>query len=112
MPPLSTSLLARLRQLLGTAEGEATGRELRPWFALAMLYAVGCALLALHQAFASPYMVADDAREHVFWMFRYVDPNLFPHDPTADYFQALAPSGYATLYWFSSPTGDQSVARE
>jgi hypothetical protein len=105
MPLFSKSLLARLRRLLGATEGEATARELRPWFALAMLYAAGCALLALHQVFAAQYMVADDAREHVFWMFRFVDPNLFPHDPTADYFQALAPSGYATLYWFLARLG-------
>lgn len=64
-----------------------------------MLYAAGCAFLALRQAFASPYTIADDAREHVFWMFRYIDPGLFPHNPAADYFQSLAPPGYATLYW-------------
>ncbi len=105
MPPLSILLLARLRQLLGTAEGEPTGRELRPWFALAMLYAVGCSLLAFHRVFAAQYIVADDAREHVFWMFRYLDPGLFPHDPIANYFQSLAPSGYATLYWFLACLG-------
>ena len=53
---------------------------------------------ALRLAFASIYL-ADDVREHVFWMFRYMDPGLFPQDPIADYFQSLAPSGYA------SPTG-------
>ena len=47
-----------------------------------MLYAAGCAFLALRQAFASEYMLADDVREHVFWMFRYVDPRLFPQDPS------------------------------
>ncbi len=101
----SPLLLARLRQFLGSAEEEATARKMWPWFAVAMLYAVGCALLALHQAFASNYMVADDVREHVFWMFRYLDPRLFSHDPIADYFQSLAPSGYSTLYWLLAHAG-------
>ncbi|MGH8095147.1 MAG: hypothetical protein ACREIF_17050 [Chthoniobacterales bacterium] len=101
----SPSPLRRLRYLLGMREGEPAGRELRPWFAVAILYAAGCALLALRQAFASPYMVADDAREHVFWMFRYLDPRLFRQNPIADYFQSLAPGGYATLYWFLARLG-------
>jgi hypothetical protein len=99
MTPLSPSLLARVRQSLGSVEHEPAGREMWPWFTFAMFYAAGCALLALRQVFASEYMLADDVREHVFWMFRYVDPGLFPQDPIADYFQSLAPSGYASLYW-------------
>ncbi|MEO5754873.1 MAG: hypothetical protein ABIR38_09215 [Chthoniobacterales bacterium] len=70
-----------------------------------MLYAAGCAFLALRQAFASPYMLADDVRQHVFWMFRYLDPGLFPGDPVADYFQSLAPSGFAAIYWLLARVG-------
>ncbi len=70
-----------------------------------MLYAAGCAFLALRQAFASEYTLADDVREHVFWMFRYLDPALFPGDPIADYFQSLAPSGFAALYWMLARLG-------
>ncbi len=102
---LSRSRLTWVRQFLGATEGELTAVELRPWFAFALLYAIGCAALALRQAFASEYLLADDVREHVFWMFRFVDPRLFPHDPIADYFQSLAPSGYATLYWLLARAG-------
>ena len=42
-----------------------------------MLYALGCAGLALRQAFSSDYVLADDVRQHVFWMFRFLDPTLF-----------------------------------
>src|SRR4029453_19336564 len=105
MTPLSPSLLARVRQSLSPAEDEPTERKMWPWFTFAMLYAAGCAFLALRQAFASEYMLADDVREHVFWMFRYVDPRLFPQDPIADYFQSLAPPGYASLYWLLAQLG-------
>ncbi len=105
MTPLSPSLLARVRQSLGSVEYESTERKMWPWFAFAMLYASGCAFLALRLAFASEYMLADDVREHVFWMFRYVDPRLFPQDPIADYFQSLAPRGYTSLYWLLAQVG-------
>ncbi|MEO7724068.1 MAG: hypothetical protein ABIU29_05175 [Chthoniobacterales bacterium] len=100
----SPTFVARARRLLAPIEGGEV-RKMWPWFSVAMLYAAGCALLALRQAFASEYMLADDVREHVFWMFRFVDPGLFPHDPMADYFQSLAPAGYASLYWFLSQLG-------
>src|SRR5262249_2605626 len=70
-----------------------------------MLYALGCAYLALRQAFGSEFTLADDVREHVFWMFRFVDPRIFPNDSTADYFQSLAPIGYARFYWLLATTG-------
>jgi hypothetical protein len=68
------------------------------WFSASMFYAFVCAALALRQAFAGQYVLADDVRQHVFWMFRFVDPGLFPNDPIADYFQSIAPPGFSALY--------------
>ncbi|MCJ8283134.1 MAG: hypothetical protein MJK14_25860 [Rivularia sp. ALOHA_DT_140] len=68
------------------------------WFSLSMTFSVIYAILALQEAFASEYIVQDDARQHVFWMLRYIDPNLFPSDLIADYFQSVAPAGYSNLY--------------
>lgn len=47
-------------------------------------------------------VIQDDARQHVFWMLRFLDPELFEHDPVADYFQSLAPPAYYVLYWVLS----------
>jgi hypothetical protein len=52
----------------------------------------------LQRAFAHPYVVQDDARQHVVWLRRFLDPGLFPQDWIADYYQSVAPLGYATLY--------------
>jgi len=101
----SRSRLIFLRRFLSAPGRELTAAQLRPWFAFAMIYALGCVALALRQAFASEYLLADDVREHVFWMFRFIDPRLFPHDQIADYFQSLAPSGYAGLYWLLTRVG-------
>lgn len=68
------------------------------WFSLAMLFALLGAGLNLFEAFSAPYVIQDDARQHVFWMQRFIDPDLFPGDLIADYFQAVAPPGYEALY--------------
>jgi hypothetical protein len=103
---MNTALLCRrLRRLLATESSTREERWAGGWFLVAMGYATACACVVLRRAFASPYVVADDAREHVFWMFRYIDPTAFPHDPVADYFQSLAPSGYAALYQLLAQCG-------
>ncbi|MGB3238125.1 MAG: hypothetical protein WBB29_07505 [Geitlerinemataceae cyanobacterium] len=68
------------------------------WFTHSLTLAAIYASLALGKAFSSEYVVQDDARQHVFWMMRFLDPTLFPNDPIADYFQSVAPPGYTTLY--------------
>jgi hypothetical protein len=47
----------------------------------------------------SPYRFEDDARQHVWWTYRYADPSLFEGDLGADYFSAptFAPLGYRLL---------------
>ncbi len=69
--------------------------------AIAMLYGI----LFWRIAFEGPYGIQDDARQHVFWMWRYVDPMMFPDDLMADYFQSVAPIGYKALYRFGSLIG-------
>lgn len=68
------------------------------WLALSLAVSAYFANHALHQAFSSQYVVQDDARQHVFWMERFLDPQLFPRDLIADYFQSVAPSGYSAFY--------------
>jgi hypothetical protein len=68
------------------------------WFSLSLtLAAIGCVLI-LQRAFGGEYVVQDDVRQHVFWMLRFVDPQLFPNDLIADYFQSLAPWGFRQFY--------------
>ena len=75
--------------------GDRTAR----WaFWLSVAIAIGCAIPALFQAFSSPYVVQDDARQHVFWMRRWLNPDLFQNDLIADYFQSVDPWGYTGLY--------------
>ncbi len=61
-------------------------------------------------AFGPREAVQDDALQHVFWMLRYRDPELFQDDLFADYFQSLAPPGYTAVYWTLAQVIDPLLA--
>ena len=75
------------------------------WLTLTLTFAAVYGILVLNQAFSTDYVVQDDARQHVFWMQRFIDPELFPNDWIADYFQSVAPAGYTALYWIVAKLG-------
>jgi len=52
-----------------------------------------------------PNLVQDDARQHIFWMRRFLDPAVFPNDLIANYFQSVGPAGYKALYWIFAKAG-------
>lgn len=68
------------------------------WLGLSIAVAVVYGILGYSEAFQDTYVVQDDARQHVFWMQRWLDPELFPNDLIADYFQSVAPLGYSKFY--------------
>ena len=75
------------------------------WYILTIVFSLSYGLMALREAFDGQWIVQDDARQHVFWMMRYLDPNLFPNDLIADYFQSVAPVGYKTVYRLGTHMG-------
>ena len=88
---------------------DTTQRNRMIWFLLSLALASLYGMWALQQAFASEYVVQDDARQHIFWMQRFVDPDLFSNDLIADYFQGVAPLGYRWLYQFAAMLGIQPM---
>ena len=70
---------------------------------------MGYISIGLRQAFSSEYVVGDNAREYVSWMYRYSNPGLFPHDLIADYFQSVTPIGYGAFYQAMSGWGVDPV---
>jgi hypothetical protein len=106
--------IARLREHLTApvTEADFTTRAfhlLAPrvfwWLFASLVFAAICGFLGFKQASRAEYVVQDDARQHVFWMARFQDPDLFPHDLIADYFQSVAPQGYAALYRLMAKLG-------
>ncbi|MDY7002725.1 MAG: hypothetical protein SWX82_01770 [Cyanobacteriota bacterium] len=96
--------IQKLKQILIPSNNPKPNQKIF-WLILSLTFATIYSLLALQQAFSGKYIVQDDARQHVFWMRRFLDPELFPNDLIADYFQSVAPWGYKTFYWLFSQVG-------
>ncbi len=98
-------LIARSHKFL-TAPTDRTSRSQTIfWLILSLTFAAVYAVLGMKQAFSGEYVVQDDARQHVFWMMRFVDRDLFANDFIANYFQSAAPPGYSTLYKIAATIG-------
>ncbi|MEG3969011.1 hypothetical protein QUA00_15495 [Microcoleus sp. T2B6] len=98
-------LIARLHKFLTATVDRTSRSHTRFCLTLSLTFATVYAILGLKQAFSGQYIVQDDARQHVFWMMRFVDRELFPNDFIANYFQSVAPAGYSTLYKLAATIG-------
>lgn len=97
--------IAPLHKFLTTTIDEKARSRTVFWLALSLTFAAIYGFLGLRQAFGGEYVVQDDARQHVFWMMRFVDRDLFPNDFIANYFQSAAPAGYSTFYEIAATIG-------
>ncbi|MDJ0534595.1 MAG: hypothetical protein QNJ70_19290 [Xenococcaceae cyanobacterium MO_207.B15] len=79
------------------------------WFGISLLIPFYFGLISLYFAFHDDYIVQDDARQHIVWLQRYVDPSLFPDDAIADYFTSVAPLGYKSFYWLLAKLGIEPI---
>ncbi len=75
------------------------------WLVSALCVAAIYATFGLKIALSHAYVIQDDARQHIFWMQRFLDSDLFPQDVMADYFESVAPVGYTTLYQIAAKLG-------
>ena len=75
------------------------------WLAASIFVAMLFSLSGFGLSLQSSYTVQDDARQHVFWLQRLNDSELFPNDLIADYFSSVAPAGYKFLYWLANLLG-------
>ncbi|WP_017711258.1 hypothetical protein [Prochlorothrix hollandica] len=89
-------VFVRLWQSLLNPRPTAGDRRFALALSLGFAALYGC--LGLRQAFRGAYIIADDGRHHLFWMQRFLDPDLLPQDLITDYFQSLAPWGYLHFY--------------
>ena len=98
-------LVAGVYKFLFSIETRIYARRSQFWLGLSWAFAIAYSLIALKKAFNGEYVVQDDARQHVFWMSRFSDRELFPDDLIADYFQSIAPWGYKNIYRLAATLG-------
>lgn len=70
------------------------------------------AFLWVGPAVMRPDIFDGDAAHHVFWLYQYADPTLFPGDISVEYLRTSAPLGYRALYAALAPFVDVLVACE
>ena len=97
--------IVRFQKLFALTPSSKSDRLWHFWLSLSLGFAFVCGWLAIKEGFSGEWIVQDDARQHVFWMLRYLDPQLYPNDLIADYFQSVAPVGYTTLYKLAATVG-------
>jgi hypothetical protein len=81
----------------------------RLWFALSLAGSLYFGIVTLLYVLHQPYIVQDDARQHVVFLQRLVETR-FSQDLIADYFTAIAPAGYKLLYWSAAKLGISPLA--
>ncbi len=94
-----------LHQLITTPTKKRLSNQLIFFLFLSLTFSVLYGGMALKIAFSGEYVIQDDARQHVFWMQRFLDSELFPNDIIADFFQSVAPWGYTNFYKLFSLVG-------
>ncbi len=102
---MSALLIKNLHKFLTAPTAKKFSPQMIFWFSLSLTFAAIYGILALKQAFSAEYVVQDDARQHVFWMRRFLDADLFPKDLIANYFQSVAPRGYTAVYKIGALVG-------
>lgn len=87
-----------LPKLLTTLETKKTSLQTIFWFTISMVFAASFGIQVLQKAFSSEYLITDDARQHIFWMQRFIDSDLFPNNLIADFYQSISPPGFQGFY--------------
>ncbi len=79
------------------------------WLSLSLIISLFFGAISLKEAFRGEFIIQDDAQQHVFWFWRFVDSELFPNDLIADYYQSIAQPGYIFIYKFAAFLGIEPI---
>ena len=80
------------------------------WLVASFLSPLYFGIISLIYSTSSDYIVQDDARLHVVWLQRLVDPDLFVGDAIAHYFTAIQPVGFQLFYRLFALVGIEPLA--
>ncbi|MEL6160335.1 MAG: hypothetical protein AAFR18_14080 [Cyanobacteria bacterium J06627_32] len=73
-------------------------RRVAFWFGLSFIAPLYYGFVSFWYATSFSYIVQDDARYHIVWLQRLIDPALFPNDAIADYYDAIQGVGFRAFY--------------
>ena len=85
-------------------------RDVAFWFGVSFITPFYYGLISFFYANSSAYIVQDDARYHIVWLQRLIDPDLFPNDVMADYYSAIQGIGFRSFYALAASLGIEPLA--
>ncbi len=98
-------LVNSLQKFITTPEKNPFNPRMIFWFTLSLMFSITFAIPPLLKAFSGEYLIMDDGRQHLFWMQRFVDPDLFPNDIIAEFYQSITPSVVSGTYHLMATLG-------
>lgn len=99
-----------MTEIKSTTNNKKLEKSLLFWLTISLACGFYYGFLAFQQATSSEYVVQDDARVYVFWMQRFLEPDLLANDLMANYFQSVTPLGYAVVYKIMAQLGIAPLA--
>ena len=79
------------------------------WLGISLAVTIYYGLVSYYHGFSQEYIVQDDVRQHIVWLQRLIDTELFSNDFIAEYFKSLAPLGFKTLYYVAAKLGIEPI---
>lgn len=98
-------LVNSLQKFITTPETNPFNPRMIFWFTLSLMFSITFAIPPLLKAFSGEYLIMDDGRQHLFWMQRFVDPDLYPNDIIAEFYQSITPSVVSGTYQLMAKLG-------
>ena len=80
------------------------------WLGISLAVTIYYGIISYQHSFSQDYIVQDDIRQHIVWLQKLIDPELFPNDIIAEYFESLAPLGFKTLYSWAAKVGIEPIS--
>lgn len=68
------------------------------WWVASVFFSLALSGNVLIAAFRDKYTVMDDGRQHLFWMHRLVDPEIFREDLIANFYESVSPPIFKSIY--------------
>ena len=84
---------------------QSTKRKTHLYLAASILFCLYYGIYFYYFVFTHKYIVQDDVRQHIVWLQRFIDPQLFERDIISEYFYNLAPLGFKSLYIWAAKIG-------
>ena len=95
---MSLNFKNQLNNIFFTSVTSISSKSSLCWLGLSLILSLIPPIVALNNVAGQDYWIQDDARQHIFWMMKFVDPELFNNDLIANYYESISPLGVKFVY--------------